>query len=77
MQKNKTTLLLRTTLLMYAEKICKSKAADAEMRLSCAFTLYILAFSVGCVLYLTLDSTHVPPWHFKLKKLTIPIFSVQ
>lgn len=80
--KNKTALLLRTTLLMCTEKICKSKATDTETQtsLSCVLDcIYSLAqaCSRGCVLYLTPGSTRIRPWHFKLKKLTIPIFTVQ
>lgn len=76
--KNKTALLLRTTFLICAEKICKSKATDAETqtRLSCARDCIYSLAPAFCVLFLTPDSTHMPPWHFKLKKLTTPIFTV-
>lgn len=84
--KNKTALLPRTTLLMYTEKICKSKATHAETQrqlscvLDCIYSLD-LTFSRRCVLYLTPDSTHMRPWHFKVKKkekkLTILVFTVQ
>lgn len=68
--KNKTALLLRTTLLMHPEKLYKSKATDAKDTDE-AFMYITLAFS-RYVLCLTPDSTHM--WHFKLKKAYHPDF---